>query len=147
MPRIGMEEKGSALRRRWYAWMVTWPLALALSLSPAMPQEPQRPVRVVVDPAHGGRDAGVKGPGGQLEKDLTLVLARELRDEARSAGGFQVRLTREEDETFTWARRKGASECADIWVSLHLNADMHGKARGPRVFYPRGTHQERVKGL
>lgn len=124
-----------------------WPLAMALSLFPAMAQQPQGPVRVVVDPGHGGRDRGVKGPSGQWEKDLTLMLARELREEARSTGGFQVRLTREEDETFPWARRKGASEGADIWISLHVNADMHGKARGPRVFYSRWPHQERTQHL
>lgn len=135
------------MRRRWYAWVGTWPLVLALGLLPAMAQQPQGPVRMVVDPGHGGRDAGVKGPGGQWEKDLTLMLARELRDEARGTGGFQVRLTREEDETFPWARRRGASEGADIWISLHVNADMHGKARGSRVFYSRGTHQDRTQGL
>src|SRR5436190_379345 len=39
-----------------------------------------RPI-VVIDPGHGGRDPGaVSVSGGVAEKDLTLVLARELRD-------------------------------------------------------------------
>jgi N-acetylmuramoyl-L-alanine amidase len=101
---------------------------------------------MVVDPGHGGRDSGVRVKGAPLEKELTLTLARELRDEARSMGGFQVRLTREEDETFPWARRRGAAEGAEIWIALHVNADMEGKARGSRVFYPREPSPEVIRG-
>jgi N-acetylmuramoyl-L-alanine amidase len=92
-------------------------------------------LRLVLDPGHGGKETGARGPGGVLEKEVALTLARELREEARSMGGFQVRLTREEDETFPWVRRRGAGAGAELWVSIHLNADLEGKARGPRVFY------------
>lgn len=92
-------------------------------------------VRVLVDPGHGGKDTGIRGPGEVLEKDVTLMIARELREIARSTEGLQVRLTRERDETFSWARRKGAAQGADLWIGLHLNADRGGKARGARVFY------------
>jgi N-acetylmuramoyl-L-alanine amidase len=94
------------------------------------------PVRMVVDPAHGGRERGARGLGGTLEKELNLTLARELREEARAMGGFQVILTREEDETFSWARRRESGAGADVWLSIHVNADFEGRARGPRVFYP-----------
>ncbi len=96
------------------------------------------PIRVVVDPGHGGKDAGARGPGGVQEKDLALTLARELREEARTMGGFQILLTREEDEMFSWARRQAASVHASLWLSIHLNADFDGRARGPRVFYWNG---------
>lgn len=92
-------------------------------------------LKVVIDPGHGGRDKGAVSPQGIMEKDLTLTLARELREEARAMGGFQVRLTREEDEVFPWIRRKEAFHGADIWVSIHFNSDFLGKARGPRVFF------------
>lgn len=101
----------------------------------AQAQQSQAPVRIVLDPGHGGRDRGALGPQGILEKDVALVLARELRDEARNMGGFQVRLTREEDESFPWSRRLDASQGADLWLGIHVNADFQGKAHGPRLFY------------
>lgn len=108
---------------------------LAMGGAMARAEQPQGPVRIVVDPGHGGRDRGASGAQGILEKDVTLVLAREFREEARAMGGFQVRLSREEDETFGWPRRLDAAQGADLWLSIHLNADFQGRARGPRVFY------------
>ena len=46
----------------------------------ALPSAAGRPI-VVIDPGHGGRDPGATSVSGQVhEKDLTLALARELRD-------------------------------------------------------------------
>jgi N-acetylmuramoyl-L-alanine amidase len=104
------------------------------------------PVRMVVDPGHGGKDHGTRSPGGLLEKDVALMLARELRDEARSLGGFQIVLSREEDETFAWPRRREAGAGADVWVSVHLNADAEGKARGPRIYYPQVVNGDEASG-
>ncbi len=101
----------------------------------ALAQQAHGSLRIVVDPGHGGKDRGATGPHGILEKDVALVLARELREEARSMGGLQVRLTREDDESFSWARRLDAAQGAELWLGMHLNADFQGKARGPRVFY------------
>jgi N-acetylmuramoyl-L-alanine amidase len=93
-------------------------------------------VTIVIDPGHGGRDAGVSGPKGILEKDLNLRFAQVLRDEAQSVTGLRVRLTRERDKTLPWSSRRLSGQGADIWLSLHHNADPQGKARGSRVFFP-----------
>ncbi len=100
-----------------------------------MAQPAHGPVRIVLDPGHGGKDKGASGAQNVFEKEVALVLARELREEARTMGGFQVRLTREEDEAFPWSRRLDAAQGADLWLGIHLNADFQGKAHGPRVFY------------
>ena len=52
--------------------------------------------KIVIDPGHGGNDAGAIGPTGVMEKTVTLNVARELRklsttkalepDEAGAAG-------------------------------------------------------------
>lgn len=120
-------------------------LSLSCAWAQAPPLSPPL-LKVVIDPGHGGKDKGVSSAQGIMEKDLALALARELREEARAMGGFQVRLTREEDETFPWIRRKDASHGADIWVSIHFNSDFVGKARGPRVFFPSGWTLEGAKG-
>jgi N-acetylmuramoyl-L-alanine amidase len=51
---------------------------------------------VVLDPAHGGQDAGAKLGDQLLEKDVTLALAARLRA-TLTAAGFTVVSTREAD--------------------------------------------------
>jgi N-acetylmuramoyl-L-alanine amidase len=51
---------------------------------------------VVLDPAHGGPDAGAALPGPASEKDVTLALAGRLRA-ALGAAGFSVISTRDSD--------------------------------------------------
>ena len=79
---------------------------------------------IVIDPGHGGRDPGAVGPGGLAEKDVTLDVARRLRDRLDRHGAFEVLLTRDGDravaldERVAFANRAGA----DLYVSVHVNA-------------------------
>ncbi|HEY0324494.1 MAG TPA: N-acetylmuramoyl-L-alanine amidase, partial [Allosphingosinicella sp.] len=42
----------------------------------------ENPPLVVIDPGHGGRDPGAASPFGERrEKDITLALARAIRDD------------------------------------------------------------------
>ena len=79
---------------------------------------------IVVDPGHGGRDPGAVGPGGLQEKDVTLDVARRLRDRLARAGDYRVLLTRDDDRAVPLADRvafaNGAG--ADLYVSVHVNA-------------------------
>ena len=52
---------------------------------------------VVIDPGHGGDDGGVKGPGGTLEKQVTLELAKRLKSLLEARMGVHVVLTRDDD--------------------------------------------------
>src|SRR5262249_20270422 len=68
------------------------------TFEPFAPESPpgERRLRVVViDPAHGGSDAGVVS-GAAIEKDLTLALARRL-DEELGRQGIRTVLTRTDD--------------------------------------------------
>lgn len=123
------------MRILWLTFLVIFLFIPPSGLSSVMAQQSSGPVRLVLDPGHGGKDRGAWGAQGILEKDVAMVFARELRDEARNMGGFQVRLTREEDESFPWSRRLDAAQGAELWLSIHMNADFQGKAHGPRVFY------------
>ena len=59
----------------------------------AAPQARGRPI-VVIDAGHGGRDPGARSVSGEAsEKDLTLALAREVRDDlppGEAAGAEQA---------------------------------------------------------
>lgn len=114
-----------------------------VKLEPPIPQlavtrarVPGRPI-VLLDPGHGGSDPGAPSVSGEIaEKQLTLQLARELRDRLARNGRVRVALTREGDRHSTLAqrsllaRRLGAS----LYVSLHMDSAPNPLARGASVY-------------
>lgn len=92
---------------------------------------PARVARVVLDPGHGGDDAGVAGPEERREKDLMLDLARDLRDLLENAG-FDVVLTRDGDDGRGPDARAERANIArgDVFLSLHAGAWFSRDRRG-----------------
>ena len=98
------------------------------------PQDAGRPL-VVIDPGHGGFDPGA-GQGAVKEKEVTLAIARALRDRLLEAGGIRVAMTREDDRFIALAERPNIARRlgADVFVSIHADsADAEG-ARGASVY-------------
>lgn len=93
------------------------------------------PHRVVLDPGHGGSNAGAKGANGLTEKQLTLALATAVADRLR-ARGVIVELTRVGDRTLTLRQRVGFADRipADLFVSIHANASPDRTQRGFETF-------------
>src|SRR5262249_43042809 len=54
---------------------------------------------IVIDAGHGGSEDGAKGPGGALEKQVTLSVARRLKAALEGRLGLRVILTRDGDTT------------------------------------------------
>ncbi|GAB7389303.1 hypothetical protein BSNK01_31410 [Bacillaceae bacterium] len=77
---------------------------------------------VVLDPGHGGKDSGASFHG-ILEKELTLTLAKMVRDELQNFP-VNVILTRETDTYVELSRRADIANRAkaDYFLSLHINA-------------------------
>lgn len=92
---------------------------------------------VIIDPAHGGGDEGVKISGKEREKDVTLKLALALEKELRR-GNIPVLLTRTDDRDVPIAaRRKMASTAgARLLISIHVNAGFGKQAAGYEVYFP-----------
>ncbi len=90
---------------------------------------------VVLDPGHGGNDTGAKGPGGTLEKVVTLTLARMIADELGNK--YRVFLTRTDDYSLDLNDRAAVSNNikADLFVSLHTGGSFLHEARGMSIFY------------
>jgi len=92
---------------------------------------------IVIDPGHGGTETGAIGPGGIAEKELTLVLARDL--EARLTQRLQVRvvLTRNDDSKLPLDSRTAVANQnkADLFVSLHLNSSLGSGAHGAETYF------------
>lgn len=86
------------------------------------PMDATRPL-VVIDPGHGGRDPGA-GAGTLKEKELTLAMARALRDELIKQGGIRVALTRSDDQSLFLAERSSIARRlgADLFISIHADS-------------------------
>jgi N-acetylmuramoyl-L-alanine amidase len=92
---------------------------------------------IVVDAGHGGTEEGAKGPGGLLEKNVTLSVARRLKAALEARLGVRVILTRDSDNTIGLDERAALANNnkADLFVSLHANASLRGETTGAEVFY------------
>jgi N-acetylmuramoyl-L-alanine amidase len=95
-----------------------------------------RPI-VVIDAGHGGTDPGATSVSGEVhEKDLTLALARELRDLLVQRGRVRVAMTRDSDRYLTLEDRAAVAQrlAASLFVSLHMDSAPNPLARGASVY-------------
>jgi N-acetylmuramoyl-L-alanine amidase len=100
------------------------------------PQARGRPI-VVIDAGHGGRDPGARSVSGEAsEKDLTLALARELRDDLVKRGRVRVAMTRDDDRYLTLDDRAAVARRlnAAMFLSLHIDSAPNPLARGASVY-------------
>lgn len=120
------------------------PGALTIPLDPPRPAPPLPGVSgpagaplIVIDAGHGGHDYGAKSQTGELEKDLTLAVARSVRDALAANGKVRVSLTRDGDqflvlgERSEMARRLGAS----LFLSIHADSAGEDKAAHGATLY------------
>lgn len=101
-----------------------------------------RPIRViVVDPGHGGADAGVVVRGA-TEKNLTLALARALEGELERRTNARVVLTRTDDRAVSIQERaeRANRARADIVLSLHFDGAPSAAAHGVTAICPPATY-------
>lgn len=107
----------------------------------------KRPVTIVIDPGHGGRDPGKIGVNNALEKDINLSISLKLKD-LLIQNDIQVIMTREEDiglysEDDSNKKRADLNarvalikeSKADLAVSVHQNSFTEEYVKGAQVFY------------
>ncbi|MDB5703757.1 MAG: N-acetylmuramoyl-L-alanine amidase [Sphingomonas bacterium] len=92
---------------------------------------------VVIDPGHGGIDPGAISPiDGRREKDVTLRIAKAIRDELLRSGRVRVALTREDDKFLVLQERYGIARKlkANLFISVHCDSVGSGDASGATVY-------------
>lgn len=111
------------------------------------PPGPRRLRAIVIDPGHGGEDAGVV-VGDAVEKDVALALARELKTELERRLNARVVLTRTTDRAVSGVERAEIANRAraDLVVSLHLDGFSAGRARGATAYCPPATFAPSTPG-
>jgi N-acetylmuramoyl-L-alanine amidase len=100
-------------------------------------RERYRDIVVAIDAGHGGEDPGAIGQDGTHEKNVTLAIARELREMLEAEPGIRAVLTRDGDYFIPLQerRRKARYEHkADIFISIHADSAENRAARGASVF-------------
>ncbi len=92
---------------------------------------------IVIDAGHGGHDPGASHHGFK-EKHLVLDIAKRLRARLQAAGLNAV-LTRESDRFIPLSGRPAVANRlrADLFVSVHANANRSRRVSGIEVYYPR----------
>ena len=110
-------------------------LNLKLSKDKSIKQN-TRDIIVAIDAGHGGKYPGAVGPNNILEKDVTLLIAKELERTLRDTKGYHPVMIRDGDQTvslndrFQSARRYGA----DIFISIHADGFRLSSVKGASVF-------------
>lgn len=93
------------------------------------------PMRIVIDPGHGGIDPGAE-KNGAFEKDLMLAFSKDLKEALVRTGEFEVFLTRDDDSFVSLERRVAIAHQvnAEVFLSVHADALREGQARGATVY-------------
>ncbi len=115
---------------------------------------------IVIDPGHGGIDAGATA-NGAVEKELNLSVSEYLRDYIESSGGL-VYMTRIDDSNTADPdrpkgitqkmsdlknRKQSIEDCgADMFISIHMNKFAQSKYKGLQVFYGESSKESRKLG-
>lgn len=94
--------------------------------------------KIAIDAGHGGTNSGAAGVQTKvLEKDYTLLMAKELEKAFKQSGIKQVFMTRTKDTTLSMEERILMLRQAqpDILLSIHLNSSAVDSVKGTSTFY------------
>ncbi|MCD8526025.1 MAG: N-acetylmuramoyl-L-alanine amidase [Alphaproteobacteria bacterium] len=100
------------------------------------PRTPAIKPLIIIDPGHGGTDPGAKGANGVNEKQVTLALSQELRDQLIATGRYRAILTRDKDvfiklgDRVKFARKHEG----DLFISLHADSINKPNVGGASVY-------------
>ena len=118
------------------------PVAAPRQTPVASDRQPRRGRQlVVIDAGHGGNDPGAPGVNGGHEKEVTLAIARAIRDavqnKARARGvPIEAKLTRETDYFIPLGGRVRLARQwgANLFLSIHADSAPNAEARGASVY-------------
>lgn len=160
---------GIGLRRRWLFWGCTIAVLAFVTLAGVKwlvswhaSQNWHTPLAgrvIVVDAGHGGPDGGAVG-GSTEEKNITLTIAKDLRNYLQEAGAIVI-MTRETDTDLSDENYHGRHKRQDLvrraelinkshpdaFVSVHMNAIPMPSLHGAQTFYHPKSAENRKLAL
>lgn len=95
-----------------------------------------RVITIAIDAGHGGEDPGARGASGTHEKDITLMIAKKLKERFDAEDNMQGVLVRDGDYFIPLQGRvlKARKLKADLFISIHADSFTNPAARGSSVF-------------
>lgn len=135
---------------------------LVVDLEPAAPSGPPvavkstddahgRDIIVAIDAGHGGVDPGSIGKRGTREKNVTLAIARRLKERIDAEPGMRAVLTRDRDHFIELRERitRARKQQADMFISVHADAFRDRSVVGSSVYVlsARGASDESARWL
>lgn len=99
-------------------------------------KDDERLITIAIDAGHGGEDPGARGANGSREKNITLQIAKKLKEKIDAEPNMRGVLTRDGDYFVPLGMRvvKARKFKADLFVSIHADAFTNQAARGSSVF-------------
>ena len=106
------------------------------SSTPNQPEMRARTLIIAIDAGHGGEDPGARGKHGSREKNVTLAIARKVKELVDNEPNMRGVLIRNGDYFIPLAERveKARNVHADLFISIHADAFTKRNARGSSVF-------------
>jgi N-acetylmuramoyl-L-alanine amidase len=92
---------------------------------------------IIIDPGHGGRDAGCSASSRIKEKNIALNIAQKLKDELAEKTSAKIILTRDRDKFIPLkGRTKNANQSGGkLFVSIHVDANRVKSLRGHTAYF------------
>jgi len=156
--RVALELSGSAQQSVFF---LPQPFRVVIDVARSAPPTPAAAVpsaaglsertvrRIALDPGHGGSESGATGPGGIREKDIVLDIAHRAAPLLARELGVSTLLTRDTDDRVALEERVAKANAfgADLFVSIHCNADPSRSGRGFISFVLDGSHDRHSVSL
>jgi N-acetylmuramoyl-L-alanine amidase len=139
--RVFFELDGPAYRRTFF---LLEPYRVVVDVARHPPGTGRRHVaKLVLDPGHGGSDAGAVGPTGVKEKDVVLDVAHKAAPVLQK-DGISVVLTRDDDRFISLEERTARANQvgAELFVSIHCNAAENHVRHGVETYVLDTTKDE-----
>ena len=91
---------------------------------------------IAVDAGHGGQDPGAIGKHGVKEKNVTLAIAKLLKERIDAEPGMRAVLTRDSDVFVPLRERinRARQMQANMFISIHADSVASGAASGSSVY-------------
>lgn len=132
------------------ATQLSKPSTTAVIKSPPRPSR-SKDIIIVLDPGHGGKDPGARGPRRSYEKDVVLAIALRLKQLIDNQPGMHAVMTRHGDYYLGLRQRLhiARQQNADLFVSIHADAFINQHSNGASVFAlsPNGATSEAARWL
>jgi N-acetylmuramoyl-L-alanine amidase len=114
-------------------------------------EKKSRPIVVVIDAGHGGKDSGAVGENGTKEKDVVLAISKKLANLIDDEPGMKAVMTRKGDYFVPLRNRINLARKgkADLFVAVHADSYFNSRASGASVYAlsRRGATSEAARWL